>query len=257
MSKFTQYTPTSGPGSGDVTAAANLTDDAVVVGDGGGKGVKTLASLGTSGQILTSNGAGSPPSFQDNSSVSGPGSSTDNALSRWNGTTGDTLQDSTVIVDDNGYMTNANQPYFIFRNSSDIANVTGDGTVYTPLFSTQLNQHGNIYDSSTGVMTAPVEGRYFFTMYLNVKGITSSHTDCFVRLDRFGSGNVHYTVEKLNIYNKSNPSGECFINISALIYLYQTQTITPKFSVSNGTKVITFGGGTTSEPSIFACELLA
>lgn len=54
-----------GGGGGDVTAASNLTDNAVILGDGGAKGIKSVASLGTSGQVLTSNGAGSAPTFQD------------------------------------------------------------------------------------------------------------------------------------------------------------------------------------------------
>ena len=88
-------------GSGDVTAAANLTNNAVVVGDGGVKGVKTLAALGASGTVLTSNGAGVPPSFQTISGgdVVGPASSTDNAVALFDLATGKLLQNSTVIVD--------------------------------------------------------------------------------------------------------------------------------------------------------------
>lgn len=36
--------------------------------------------------------------------VTGPGLSTDNAVVRWNGTTGAAIQNSTVIVDDSGHM---------------------------------------------------------------------------------------------------------------------------------------------------------
>lgn len=40
--------------------------------------------------------------------VSGPGSSTDNAIARWNGTGGDTLQNSSVIIDDSDNVTGVN-----------------------------------------------------------------------------------------------------------------------------------------------------
>lgn len=43
----------------------------------------------------TSGGSGS-------GDVSGPGSSTDNAITRWDGTTGQLIQDSTAILEDNG-----------------------------------------------------------------------------------------------------------------------------------------------------------
>lgn len=54
----------AGAGSGTVTnTGGDLTANAVMVGSGVNDS-KTLASLGTSGQVLTSNGAGVPPSFQ-------------------------------------------------------------------------------------------------------------------------------------------------------------------------------------------------
>lgn len=40
--------------------------------------------------------------------ISGPASSTDNAIVRWNGTTGKVIQSSTVIIDDSGNVTGAN-----------------------------------------------------------------------------------------------------------------------------------------------------
>ncbi len=53
-----------GAGNGTVTNAINLANNAVAVGDGGTVGIKTIASLGAAGTVLTSNGAGVPPSFQ-------------------------------------------------------------------------------------------------------------------------------------------------------------------------------------------------
>lgn len=50
-------------GTGDVTAAADLTQYEVVLGDAAAKGVVTLGSLGTSGQVLTSQGAGAAPQW--------------------------------------------------------------------------------------------------------------------------------------------------------------------------------------------------
>lgn len=63
--------------------------------------------LGASGTVLTSNGAGAEPTWQANASgnVSGPGSSTDNAIARWDGVTGLAIQDSAVIISDSGDVT--------------------------------------------------------------------------------------------------------------------------------------------------------
>jgi hypothetical protein len=74
-------------GTGTVTNTGTLTDHAVVIGNGG-VDVSTLASLGTSGQVLTSNGAGSDPSFQTvlgTGTVTNTGTLTDHALVVGNG----------------------------------------------------------------------------------------------------------------------------------------------------------------------------
>ncbi len=67
---------------------------------------KTLAMItpGTVGQVLTSAGPGAFPSYQTPSGgdVVGPSSSTDNALVRWDGTTGKLIQNGVTIEDDTG-----------------------------------------------------------------------------------------------------------------------------------------------------------
>jgi len=57
---------------------------------------------GTTGQSVVTDGAGQ---FSFASRVVGPGAATDNALARYDGTTGDILLDSLVTVDDDGILT--------------------------------------------------------------------------------------------------------------------------------------------------------
>jgi hypothetical protein len=64
---------------------------------------QSIASVGTSGQVLTSNGAGALPTFQaaaGGGDFSGPASSTDNALVRFDGTGGKTGQNSGWTLSD-------------------------------------------------------------------------------------------------------------------------------------------------------------
>jgi hypothetical protein len=71
-----------------------------------------LARLGasTDGYVLTTGGAGTIPAWEaapGSGSFSGPGSSTDNAVVRFNGTGGNTGQNSGVIIDDSNNVTGA------------------------------------------------------------------------------------------------------------------------------------------------------
>jgi len=64
----------------------------------------------TDGHVLTTGGAGTIPAFEalpSGGSFSGPGSSTDNAVVRFNGTGGATGQNSGLIVDDSNNVTGA------------------------------------------------------------------------------------------------------------------------------------------------------
>ncbi len=74
-------------GTGTVTNTGTLTDHAVIIGNGGAD-VSAIASLGTSGQVLTSNGTGADPSFQSapgTGTVTNTGTLTDHALIVGNG----------------------------------------------------------------------------------------------------------------------------------------------------------------------------
>lgn len=63
-------------------------------------------AAGTSGYVLTSNGAGSPPTWQASAGgLGGTAGTTDNALVRADGTGGSTAQGSGVVVDDSARLT--------------------------------------------------------------------------------------------------------------------------------------------------------
>ncbi len=68
-----------------------------------------VLSPDTTGKVLQTNGAGADPSWVTVSGaglgdVSGPASSTDNAISRYDGTTGKNIQNSTITIDDFGML---------------------------------------------------------------------------------------------------------------------------------------------------------
>ena len=126
--------------------------------------------------------------------ITGPGSATDNALVRFDGTGGSTAQNSTVVVDDNGHMTNGSQPAFLVQGGND-SNVTGDATVYAVPFAASeiYDQNADFETSSPSTLfTAPVTGRYYLNVHLDLRGITSSHTT--VEVNIVTSNRWHYLI---------------------------------------------------------------
>jgi hypothetical protein len=78
-----------------------------------GVGTTTFLSPGTNGQVLTL--AAGVPSWANPTSVgdvTGPASSTDNAITRFDGTTGKVIQNSTITLSDAGALQNVNEINF-------------------------------------------------------------------------------------------------------------------------------------------------
>lgn len=133
------------PVVGGGTGASTLTDAGVLIGNG--TGVVQATSAGTSGQVLTSNGVGVDPTFQTVSGtgdVAGPASATDNALSRFDGTTGKTIQNSAATLDDSGNLTATS----FIGDGSSLTGIGGTGDVDGPASST--DNAITRFDSTTG-----------------------------------------------------------------------------------------------------------
>lgn len=110
-----------------VSKSGALTAHGVLVGAGGSAIVAT--SAGTSGQVLTSNGVAADPTFQTPSVASGdfvgPGSATDNAVVRFDATTGKLGQNSLVTIDDSG---NVTTPCLTISDSGAVTTLTNPDT---------------------------------------------------------------------------------------------------------------------------------
>jgi hypothetical protein len=86
--------------NGGTNGTATPTAGAVAYGSGT---AYAFTAAGSAGQVLTSAGAGVPIwTTNAGGDVTGPASSTDNAVARFDSTTGKLIQNSTVIIDDNG-----------------------------------------------------------------------------------------------------------------------------------------------------------
>lgn len=85
--------------NGGTNATATPIAGAVAYGTGT---AYAFTAAGTSGQVLTSSGAGTPTwTTPGGGDVVGPSSATDNAIARYDGTTGKLIQNSGITIDDN------------------------------------------------------------------------------------------------------------------------------------------------------------
>lgn len=229
----------TGNGTSAVTANT-VTQYGVLI--GGASNAVSSTAVGSAGQVLTSNGAGMDPTYQ--LGVSSGGSSTDNALARWSGTGGDTLQDSTVIVTDNGEMTNASQPAFLAYLASSDANQTGDGTSFligdTDVGTTLtevFDQNSDFTPGASGgaIFTAPVTGRYTFGSCIFINNLGAGHTQGNSTLI---TSNRSYGLNQSSPAAVRTASNNCQYNGVAITDMDAADTATLRVIVNNSTKTV-------------------
>ncbi len=203
--------------------------------------VQSVVSLGTTGQVLTSNGAAMLPTWQTNSNgnVSGPGSSTDRAISTWNGTGGNALFDnSTTKIDSSGRFTNSGQTAFTAHVSTPKTSVTGDGTTYTILFEVVDFDQGSNYNTGTGIFTAPISGKYLFTTCVSFSSVGGAHTSLIIQI--FTPG-INYELFRINP-SAISVSGQVTFSAFFSINLTATDDVKIIVTVAGGTKTVDIQG---------------
>lgn len=141
-------------------------------------------SDGTSGQVLTTDGSGNLYFSSAASGITTPASSTDDAIVRWDGTGGDTIQNSLITIDDSGNLTTT-------------GNITGD------VLTAGSTDSGFTFDAASGELgfadyAGDGDSMYLYAssdtplilygavtkeeLHLNVSGLTAARTAQFPNL---------------------------------------------------------------------------
>jgi hypothetical protein len=110
---------------------------------------------------------------------------------------------------------------FLYEMSASISNVTGDGTIYTCVFNTEIEQIGSSFDGTT--FTAPVDGIYTFWFLCSCLGLVSNYTFAILYIDT-------------SIYKRpvrAITSDTHTFNVSRTVKLTSSSTITFKVCVQN------------------------
>ena len=98
-----------------------------------------------------------------------------------------------IAISSAGEVTMAAQPAFFAYNSATDSNVTGDATIVTVDFDTELFDQGG--DFINDVFTAPITGKYLLATTVRVAGMTTSTTSFEVRMVTTN----HTVLETINV----------------------------------------------------------
>ncbi len=212
------------------TGDTSLTAYAILAGGTTSTGaVQSISGVGTSGQLLVSNGASALPTWQSVSATT--------ALNLFNTV-------AVTVTDTTGRMTLPAQPRFFALNDLSEAsnNITGDGTLATVVFQTVVTNVGSYYDNTTGIFTAPVTGFYTFNSMI----IASSMAAAAARnVQLYFSVNNAVSNLRYGYYGTTSPANSNDIlglSFSDNLQLTANDTVRVKFAVVGGSKDVSLLG---------------
>lgn len=153
-----------------------------------------------------------------------------------------------IVQAASGSVTYPLQPAFLATGGAQ-ANVTGDGTVYTVLFATEVVDRQGVYSSPT--FTAPVTGKWMISATIYLQQLAAAHTGCSANITTTSSTYAPIAVSAA-IRDANNNWQSCVV--SALANMTASDTATVTVTVSGSTKVI--DTGTTNLLTNFSARLV-
>jgi hypothetical protein len=141
---------------------------------------------------------------------------------------------------------NVGLPAFSALVTSALLNVTGDNTTYTVIFDSEIFDDGANYNTSTGIFTAPVAGKYYFSAKLFLSDVAANHSQirCYINTTKRNYNLVDYWSVAL----QRGIFWSCFTDMAA------GDTASVSIRASGGSKVIDIYGEA-NEPGadIYSC----
>jgi hypothetical protein len=142
-------------------------------------------------------------------------------------------------IDNAGVITQARQPCFLTYQTSYQSAATGDGTVATVLFGTEVVDKGG--DLSGTTFTAPVTGMYQINANVHCDSLASGHTNGQIRI---APSNRNLIGNHNNPYASGNASGEYGYGNSVIADMDAGDTCVIQVYIVGAAKAVRFSSGT-------------
>lgn len=147
----------------------------------------------------------------------------------------------------------ANKPLFLAIVNGVTANVTGDGTAYDVVFGTKIFDQTSELNSSTGIFTASVTGKYRFSGTITIEGLISGHGTFTVKVVTSNRTHIVWESGSFALGTGGNILGVAY---TCLADVDAGDTVKIQIAVSSGTKVVDVTGHASDAYSSFQGELV-
>lgn len=269
---------------GTVSLATDATTSTINIGTGAGVKTSTFGSTNTTSATTVQSGSGAlnvtstNGALTINSGTGALGISTDASATTVSFATGAAVKtvtlgstnttsatsiksgsgnvaiNSGLTIDSSGRNKNTVQPCFSAYLTATTGSLTGDGTLATVVWNaTRYDQNSN-FNTGTGTFTAPVTGKYLFTTYTDLAGLTSSHTQYELYVATTARS---YLIDRGNPWAQVVGGGSQYTPGNSVIAdMTAADTCIIQIAVYNGTKVVTIASSGDSGFSAFTGTLL-
>lgn len=141
---------------------------------------------------------------------------------------------STFDANSSGQILQRSQPCFLTTTVSPSPNVTGDGTTANAEFNTETYDIGSNFNTATYTFTAPIAGKYLFTVHVRVSGLSAGFTDGNVEL--LTSNGSYYDQEISTVVGTKN------LGLSVIVSMSANDTAKVRITMSGGAKTAELSG---------------